>query len=386
MANGFDLLPVEVLLMILSELPLPSLIAFGATSRRNFACHVLCMRRLHLGVFQKRIHATLAFLGKNSKAHCAPVILQPRYTRNNNKETESNDSPPSTPTTRSPSPPTTPTKRGHERLPPMSPGRDLLPCPPLKSTIHAQNDVLARVLRRYGRSLIDLRFMAYDLAVHGANALVNFCGPKLQHLALCFEHPYVRTDTLTHTYWLRPAPTSAAWSALIRAGIPGKSMGGLCNLRSLTLERAGISAWQLRILVRQNRSLKVLKLRTCGAVQPSFVNWLGGLDRAMDERGEKRFDDIDTVPGRNLEVLWLENCDGISTLDPRDVTMSEDGMLDIGLNWVKNLKSLRVGCVCSPEYLDSAADQCSLFPFISAVISTPHWSPERMKRSGASHI
>lgn len=348
MANGFDLLPVEVLLMILSELPLPSLIAFGATSRRNFACHVLCMRRLHLGVFQKRIHATLAFLGKNPRAHCAPVILHPRYTQHKNHRFDSKDSPQSTPTTRSPSPPTT---QSYHQQPPMFPGRDSAPCQPLESTIQAQNDVLVRVLSRYGRSLIDLRFMAYDLAVHGANALVNFCGPMLQHLALCFEHPYVRTDTLTHTYWLRPAPGSEAWSALIQNGIPGKSMGGLCNLRSLTLERAGISAWQLRILVRQNRNLKVLKLRTCAAVQPTFVNWLGGLDRAIDERGEKRQDDMDAVPGKNLEILWLENCDGISTVDPRDITTREDGMTDIGLNWVTNLKSLKVGCVCPPQNL-----------------------------------
>ncbi|RAO69349.1 uncharacterized protein BHQ10_005361 [Talaromyces amestolkiae] len=75
---------------------------------------------------------------------------------------------------------------------------------------------------------------------------------------------------------------------------------------------------------------------TCAAVQPEFVNWLGGISDADDE--DKK-DGVDKkVPGASLTVLWVENCDGIRTTKSIDSVECHD--IDTGLEWVRNLKSL----------------------------------------------
>lgn len=333
-------LPLEILLMILSQLPVPSLVAFGATSRANYAYHILCMRRLHLAIFQKRIHATIAFLDIDSPR--AP-------SRGSPFEDDSDES-------------------GHRVavvLPHRSRGRDVVGCKsplrggvrasrrnscttntsdeappqPASQTIRVQNEIFAKIVSRYGGSLVDLEFMAYDLNSQGAIALGSSCGRKLRHLALRFEHPHIRDCMLGRNYWLHPPPGSTAWNALIGVGEMGKDIG-LSNLESLVLERAGITPWQLRMLVKRNPKLRDLRLRTCAAVQPEFLNWLGGIDVDSDDEPSEK---SDPAPGASLETLWVENCDGISS--KVDFGNSEDGdeIRDTGLEWIRNLKGLKVG-------------------------------------------
>jgi hypothetical protein len=189
-------------------------------------------------------------------------------------------------------------------------------------------------------SLVELEFMAYDLNIQGATALASHCH-KLRHLGLRFEHPHIWDGMLSRSFWMQPAPGSTAWNALIGVGELGKHIG-LKGLESLVLERAGITPWQLRMLVKRNPKLRDLRLRTCSAVQPEFLNWLGGTD--ADSEGD-RLEDGDTAPGALLEVLQLENCDGVYSerldfnLDhsSNDARISEDG-----LQWVRGLKGLKV--------------------------------------------
>lgn len=62
MSDKISFLPLEVLLSILAYLPFESLLAFGETSRANFKSHTLCLRRLRVGVFEKRVHSMISLL------------------------------------------------------------------------------------------------------------------------------------------------------------------------------------------------------------------------------------------------------------------------------------------------------------------------------------
>ncbi|KAL1970446.1 hypothetical protein VTN77DRAFT_4090 [Rasamsonia byssochlamydoides] len=316
MTDQISKLPLEIILMILSHLPIPSLISFGTTSRANYSYHILCMRRLHLAVLQKRIHATTTFSDRD-----AP---DSRFWRK--KEERPDDG------------------LGH-RIPIVLPhscsrGKDGRRTPPRSANqmIRAQNEIFAKIVSRYGRSLVDLEFLAYDLNSQGAIALGASCGLKLRHLALRFEHPHIcdNNSMLGRNYWLHPPPGSTAWNALIGVGV-GENNIGLSTQESLVLERAGITPWQLQMLVKRNPKLRELRLRTCAAVQPEFVNWLGGIEVDQDESRKEG----DSAPEASIEVLWSENCDGISS--EVDLSNIKDGneIQDAGLEWIRDLKGLK---------------------------------------------
>ena len=215
--------------------------------------------------------------------------------------------------------------------------------------VRIQSDILSSILDRYGRSLNHLEFMAYDLNNDAAVSLGKNCGPSLRHLALRFEHPHVRDGGIRPDAWFRSADPSTGWNALIGIG-PYKDIGNITGLTTLTLERAGITPWQLRQLVKRNPGLRTLKMRTCNGAQPEFLYWLGGLvkDGGEDEEvlgdGDDGVDGEIQAPGAKLEVLWLDNCqqllpDSNQVLDAQSQTPET---CDRGLEWVKRLRNLKV--------------------------------------------
>ncbi|KAJ9302351.1 hypothetical protein DTO271G3_1217 [Paecilomyces variotii] len=326
-------MPMEIMFMILSRLNISSLVSFGATSRANYIYHTLCLKRLHIAVFQKRLHATIAFIEATSSSteqsgrwgmdseHQVSIVL-PR--RNRGKEVVGPRSP----------------LRGSRWSAEMRRRnweRDEENPPPLNHTILSQNEIFATLLSRYGRGLNDLEFMAYDLDAKGAVALATHCKWKLRHLALRFEHPYVRDANLSRGYWMKPAPSSTAWNALIGSGTYEKDMGPT-GLESLVLERAGITAWQLQMIVKRNPRLKDLRLRTCKAIQLEFLNWLGGIEKDPNEEQEndsKESNGSEDAPGSSIQVLWLENSDEIfaERIDASNQV--------VGLEWMVGMKGLK---------------------------------------------
>ncbi|KAJ9199804.1 hypothetical protein DTO166G4_3520 [Paecilomyces variotii] len=320
-------MPMEIMFMILSHLNISSLVSFGETSRANYIYHTLCLKRLHIAVFQKRLHTTIAFIEATSSTtehsgrwgidseHQVSIVL-PRSNRG--KEVVGHRSP-----LRGSRWSAETRRRNWER--------DEENPPSLNHTILSQNEVFANLLSRYGRSLHDLEFMAYDLDARGAVALATHCKWKLRHLALRFEHPYIRDAILSRGYWMKPAPSSTAWNALIGSGSYEKDMGPT-GLESLVLERAGITAWQLQMLVKRNPRLKDLRLRTCKAIQLEFLNWLGGIEKDPNEGPNN---DSEDAPGSSLQVLWLENSDEISA---ERIDASEKV---VGLEWMVGMKSLK---------------------------------------------
>jgi hypothetical protein len=345
MSNQFNKLPLEIIFVILSHVPIPSLLSFGATSKSNYLYHTLCMRRLHLAIFPKQLHAIAAFLDASSE-HSAkePMIFKEGVMVESYKvrialpHSMTTYRPSQTIGNYPPSPIRHKKKKAHRES--SLKDEKVLYSVSSDQTIRAQNKAFAEILSRYGQSLEDLAFLAYDLNDEGAIALGTSCGAKLRRLALRFEHPYIRDISVSQKYWNTPAPGSPMWNDLIGIGRL-KRGGSITNLESLVLERAGITPWQLRMLVKRNKRLRVLKLRTCAAIQPGFVNWLGGIPTPDDEGEELREPDDEPVPGASIVVLWIENCVGIRTTT-MPMNGEAAGNIDAGLKWLQNLKALEV--------------------------------------------
>lgn len=345
MADKLSTLPTELVLIILSHLPLRSLLAFGATCRLNYERHVLSVKSLRLAVFQRRLYSIISFIQagwvlpgdmltldegpEGADVDCIVSIILPRTSH------VSEDSL------------TYPLEGKEWRIRQLMAGQERPRS--LAEMVRIQNSVFSKVLSRYGGSLCHLELMAYDLNMEGAAALGMNCGASLRHLALRFEHPHVRDGITRPEVWFGPPPASTAWNALGGIGTC-KQFGNVTRLKTLVLERAGITPWQLLRLVKRNPEITTLKLRTCNGAQPEFLYWLGGLAGAGDgeEDGspeEESNQDIH-APGARLKVLWLENCTQILSnpsgiLDNRDESADT---CDRGLEWVRGLKSLEVSC------------------------------------------
>ncbi|KAL5052097.1 hypothetical protein BDW71DRAFT_202225 [Aspergillus fruticulosus] len=331
MTDWIRRLPPEIALQILAYLSFDDLLSFGATSRLNNEYHIVSLKRLRLGVFEKRVHSIISLLqaGWASPEQLGRSWVDDEAGRNYTISVVQNQS------------------RAIKQWPL---GRDFCQkINPRQQTptqhdrpqtqeqmIRLQNQIFTRVLQRYGRSLQSLEFMAYDLNLEGATALGSHCQKTLRHVALRFEHPHIRDGAMRPSTWLRPAPANEGWNSLI--GIGRFKDIGLCSLESLILERAGITSWQLMILVRRNPNLTTLKLRTCRGARPEFLYWLGGLKSDLDET-ETQLDG--PAPGAKLEVLALEHCHRLLEHPIEEGDNPSDGKLDSGFEWVRGLSNLR---------------------------------------------
>ncbi|KAL4979417.1 hypothetical protein BDW66DRAFT_148171 [Aspergillus desertorum] len=332
MTDWIRRLPLEIALQILSYLSFNDLLSFGATSRLNNEYHIVSLKRLRLGVFEKRVHSIISLLqaGWASPEQLGSIWVDNEAERNYTISVVQHQS------------------RKIEQWPLVRKlgqkinRRQQIPKQhdrpqTQEQMVRLQNQILTRVLQRYGHSLRSLEFMAYDLNLEGATALGSHCQNTLRLLALKFEHPHIRDGVMRPSTWLHPAPANESWNSLI--GI-GRFKGiGLCSLESLILERVGITSWQLMMLVRRNHNLTTLKLRTCRGARPEFLYWLGGLKSDLDET-EARLDG--PAPGAKLEVLALEHCHRLLKHPIEEGDDPSDGKLDSGFEWVRGLSNLQL--------------------------------------------
>ncbi|KAL4907474.1 hypothetical protein BDW74DRAFT_176241 [Aspergillus multicolor] len=337
-------LPPEIALQILSYLSFDDLLSFGATSRLNNEYHIVSLKRLRLGVFEKRVHSVISLLqagwanpervgstwvnGEGERNYTITVIQQQnRSIRPRPQE-----------------------KKFCQLTNPMHRLLTQHGKPQTQEQmVRLQNQIFTRAVRRYGSSLRALDFMAYDLSLEGAMALGANCQYTLRELALRFEHTHIRDGVVRPSTWLRPAPASEAWNSLI--GIGRFKDIGLCNLESLVLERAGITSWQMMMLVKRNPDLTTLKLRTCRGARPEFLYWLGGLKSDLEETGTQ----LDgPAPGAKLEVLALEHCHRLLECPIEECDDLEDSMLDAGFEWVRGLSNLQSLSFSESAHIPSA--------------------------------
>ncbi|KAL4929270.1 F-box protein [Aspergillus undulatus] len=322
-------LPPEIALQILSYLSFGDLLSFGATSRLNNEYHIVSLKRLRLGVFEKRVHSLIsvlqagwagadhltgAWVDNETERHYTVSLVQ-----QHGKSTKVR------------------AQRSHPSKAEMKQRSQTSRNKPQtqEQMIRLQNQTFAKALKRYGQSLRDLEFMAYDLNQEGATALGTHCQHTLRHLALRYEHQHIRDGVMRPSAWLHPAPGNEAWNSLI--GIGRFKDTGLCNLESLILERAGITSWQLMMLVKKNPNLTTLKLRTVRGARPEFLYWLGGMKSDLDEGSQS----WGPAPGANLEVLALEHCHRLLEHPTNDEDNVADEACDSGFEWVRGLTNLR---------------------------------------------
>jgi len=284
MALSLETIPAEIVVLILSHLPIPALLSFGLTCKKNHAYHFMSLSTLQLAVFPRKVHALVAFLEPSTRTipkphNHVPVIIS----------------------SRSPEVGRSSYKRVVQS-----------PSVALANTIQDQNYVLADIVFRYGAALRDLEFLAWDLNTVSATALAQSCS-GLRQLALCFDHPNVRDRTLPRTYFESPGPGSTMWNALAGIGHQENKSLKLRTLQRLTLERVGITEFQLIKFVEANPGLIELRFKKCAGVGREFLSWLS-----------------ESVQGRErLEVLWIQNCDGATSRG------------EPGLSWVEELSSLK---------------------------------------------
>lgn len=372
-------LPLEIIFIILSRLPLKSLLAFGATSHNNYERHIPCVRYLRLAVFQKRIHSVVSFL---QAGWAAPDEIS------ESGDVKSTETQPSMHTVNIIQPHLPFASKGSSSLHEKHDAKDSLKilqrCSRsnllMGQMVRSQNEVFAQFVNRYGSSLAELEFMAYDLDAQGAQALGQNCQDSLRHLALRFEHPHIRDGFTKPTMWFQPAPGSTAWNALIGIGPQYNPRGKITGLETIIMERAGITPWQLSMLVRNNPNLKTLKLRTCSGAQPEFLDWLGGIDEGSDS--ESMSGDCEIAPGAQLEVLWLENCQRVLDRTVEKFDKLPDEICDTGLEWVRGLTSLKVGCFLTYTYLQPSLTIYSPSLLANARAYRPSMLIERTSLSG----
>ena len=228
-----NLLPPEILHEVLEYLPICSLFAFGQTSRTNHAIASTAFSRLRLGIFPSRINGLISLLETDEtqpSTHSVQMVLS----KNDGRSKE--------------------------------------------MVVRKQNMILSSIIIRHGETLRDLEIAIWDLNQSAAELIGQL--RNLRHLSIRLDHPHTRFSGLDRSFW-KTAPASTVWNALSRPrNISKKSLGtgkrqkGLARLQSLTLERAGITDYQIQCILEDNPNISELRLQKCMGLTEDFFEFL----------------------------------------------------------------------------------------------------------------
>ena len=257
-------LPPEITREILNYLPIPSLLSFGQTSKTNHTIQQHSLSTLRLGAFHSRLAGMISLMeatADRSCLHSVQMILPKSESRKKDK------------------------------------------------VIRNQNLRIANVVEKYPHTLRDLEIACWELQESAAAAVAKL--RNLKRLSIRLDHPHTRYSGLDASFW-ETAPGSTAWNLL--ASKPEKGKAALGRLQSLSLERAGITDYQLVKILESNPQLTELRLRKC----------VGLTDKIFKILAEGRV-------GRGLEVLHFTRCNG-EEIDERV------------LEWIGKIPNLKVWC------------------------------------------
>jgi hypothetical protein len=243
-------LPPELLREVMLYLPVHDLLAFSQTSKHNYAVAHVSLMELNIGVFPNQINALLSDMdsssrtsGSSTSSQRINIILSKRKTKSANL------------------------------------------------IMFHQNTVAARILHRHAPSLRSLELALWDLQATTADALAK--ASQLRHLSLRLDHPHARAVDLHRGFWCS-SPGSTVWNSLFTAPSNARSRSTspspssskqsessalvrstvFGQLESLTLERAGITDWQLLRLISENPKLREIRLHKCLTITDEFFREL----------------------------------------------------------------------------------------------------------------
>lgn len=262
-------LPTEILIYILSHLSIVDVLCFSQTSRYHHELQALVISKLRIGVFPHRINSILSLLDGAAYTHSdAPVVwYEPDPTSSINVQID---------------------------------GRKYRTW---DTVVQKQNNIISKVVNMHGHHLRTLEIALWSLERHTANALTT-CS-RLRHLTIRLDHPFTRHKSVQPSVWKTAAPSTvwnAFWSPTGRTppatptrelGNPTETAFGLPTpplspvldpvsnlqlfpyLKSLTLDRGGITDYQLsRLVLPCADTLKELRLRKCTQLSAEFWRWL----------------------------------------------------------------------------------------------------------------
>ena len=155
-----------------------------------------------------------------------------------------------------------------------------------------------------------LKLNLYDLTSFELAELLSTNFTSLHHLHLNFRHPYIHDPCLPANYW-RSHKCSAIWNSFAGIGSKNASALFLTNLRSLHVERAGLTSAQLQKWIEVNPYLSRLRLRCVyPGVDNEFVRWIG----TSIQRKWKVFELLDCenlLMSKIQDFYWLQGLDAM---------------------------------------------------------------------------
>ncbi len=288
--------PPEVLHQVLKYLPIATLLRFGQTSKQNYSAATLALQNLRLAVFPRHLHGVLAFLSSSTFDEFDADIGASCYDdpcRNQVIVTSP-----------------VPTINGALRSKTKAPARTSLTTAQHREKIfQLQNTLACSILSSPPLAcLTSLTLHLYHITSPSLTEVLATLLPNVRDLRLNFYHPYLHDTCLPAQYWTNPVhlQPSPIWNALAGIGDKSNVKLRLRRLERLTIERAGITSFQLRKWIECNPDLGELRLRNVAGVDAEFVQWLG---RYYGPDNTERSDGARPV---KLRTLALENCSALT--------------------------------------------------------------------------
>lgn len=210
--SSLAFLPPELLREVVSYLPIASLLAFGLTSKEHHAIQCCSFSTLRLGVFPSRLAGMMSLMeaaADVSSIHSVQMVLPKTQART----------------------------------------KDMI--------IRNQNAAVQKVVDKHRRSLRDLEVALWDLRKQSACSLSGLV--NLRRLSIRLDHPHTRHAKVDRDFW-EVSPTSTVWNNFFAKPDERKVLG---RLKSLNLERAGITDFQLQQILKNNSVISDLRLRKC---------------------------------------------------------------------------------------------------------------------------
>ena len=216
-------LPPEITRDIFTYLPVGSLLSFGQTSKRNHAIQSASLSTLRLAVFPSRLGCSISLMEASAEPgsiHNVQMVLSKRESRT--KETVQTN----------------------------------------------QNARIQRVMDKYRHTLRDLEIALWELQGSSAASIARLT--NLRRLSIRLDHPHTRHLDVDGAFW-ETASGSTVWNKL--SARPGEERV-FGRLQSLKLERAGLTDYQLRLILESNSSIEDLRLQKCLALTESTFGFL----------------------------------------------------------------------------------------------------------------